>query len=202
MKSGPVPTRCAPMATMFRAFSLFSRASGQAGTRKGIGRTQDRDIRAFIAARRAKDLAAVGCSGRWRRCAASIAIWRVKDSGKCQPACHPHPAAQAPVARPLSPDDAARVMEEAGAHDVEWLGARDAALLTLLYGAGLRISEALSLKRGDVLWATAHHHGQGSQGKAGAGAAVVARSGDVYAGKIPFAGAPARRCFSPAAASR
>ena len=41
-------------------------------------------------------------------------------------------------------------MEEAGEHDVEWLGARDAALLTLLYGAGLRISEALSLKRGDV----------------------------------------------------
>ena len=43
-----------------------------------------------------------------------------------------------------------RVLAQAGAHDVEWLGARDAALLTLLYGAGLRISEALGLKRGDV----------------------------------------------------
>ena len=52
--------------------------------------------------------------------------------------------------RPLSVIDAARAIEEAGEHDVEWLGARDAALLTLLYGAGLRISEALGLKRGDV----------------------------------------------------
>ena len=52
--------------------------------------------------------------------------------------------------RPLSEIDAARAIEEAGEHNVEWLGARDAALLTLLYGAGLRISEALSLKRGDV----------------------------------------------------
>jgi integrase/recombinase XerC len=52
--------------------------------------------------------------------------------------------------RPLSEMDAARALEEAGTHDVEWLAARDVALLTLLYGAGLRISEALSLRRGDV----------------------------------------------------
>src|SRR6185437_497029 len=31
-----------------------------------------------------------------------------------------------------------------------WIAARDVALLTLLYGAGLRISEALSLKRKDA----------------------------------------------------
>lgn len=38
----------------------------------------------------------------------------------------------------------------AGENDIAWIARRDAALLTLLYGAGLRISEALSLKRGDV----------------------------------------------------
>ena len=38
--------------------------------------------------------------------------------------------------RPLSEDDAARAIEEAGEHDVEWLGARDAALLTLALWRG------------------------------------------------------------------
>jgi integrase/recombinase XerC len=52
--------------------------------------------------------------------------------------------------RPLSEKDAARTLEEAGNNDVGWIAARDAALLTLLYGAGLRISEALALRRGDA----------------------------------------------------
>ena len=52
--------------------------------------------------------------------------------------------------RPLSEVDAARTLAEAGENDVAWIGARDVALLTLLYGAGLRISEALSLRIGDV----------------------------------------------------
>jgi integrase/recombinase XerC len=50
----------------------------------------------------------------------------------------------------LSETDAARAIAEAGNNDVAWIAARDSALITLLYGAGLRISEALSLKRGDA----------------------------------------------------
>ncbi|MEX6508305.1 tyrosine recombinase XerC [Jiella sp. M17.18] len=53
--------------------------------------------------------------------------------------------------RPLSVDDAVEVAEEAGSFAVEpWIAARDVAVLTLLYGCGLRISEALSLP-GDAL---------------------------------------------------
>jgi integrase/recombinase XerC len=55
--------------------------------------------------------------------------------------------------RPLTPDDA-RAMSatatRAGEAREPWILARDAAVFALLYGAGLRISEALSLKRGDV----------------------------------------------------
>jgi integrase/recombinase XerC len=51
--------------------------------------------------------------------------------------------------RPVTPDDAvnlaATVEEDASA---EWIGARDRAVLLLLYGAGLRIAEALSLTGG------------------------------------------------------
>ncbi|MCX8500608.1 MAG: tyrosine recombinase XerC [Alphaproteobacteria bacterium] len=49
--------------------------------------------------------------------------------------------------RPLSPEDAKASLEEIAslAHQ-SWLGKRDLALLSLLYGAGLRIGEALSLQ--------------------------------------------------------
>jgi integrase/recombinase XerC len=52
------------------------------------------------------------------------------------------------VPRPLSEAAAARVVEDAGDVDQEpWVAARDAAVITLLYGCGLRISEALDLNR-------------------------------------------------------
>ena len=53
--------------------------------------------------------------------------------------------------RPVTPDDAVNLadMVEASASD-DWIGKRDRAVLLLLYGAGMRIAEALSLT-GDVL---------------------------------------------------
>lgn len=52
--------------------------------------------------------------------------------------------------RPLSEDAAAEMLDDIGsdAHE-DWITARDIAILTLLYGLGLRISEALSLTRAD-----------------------------------------------------
>lgn len=53
--------------------------------------------------------------------------------------------------RPITPDDAVNLAETvAGEPEKKWIGARDRAVLLLLYGAGLRIAEALALK-GDVL---------------------------------------------------
>ena len=56
------------------------------------------------------------------------------------------PRFNAKLPRPLV-EDAARSMVEMveELNDKDWVGARDAAVLTLLYGCGLRISEALSL---------------------------------------------------------
>ncbi|HCQ64270.1 MAG TPA: recombinase XerC [Rhodobacteraceae bacterium] len=53
--------------------------------------------------------------------------------------------------RPLAPQAAGEVIAttEAQAPDA-WVGARDAAVVTLLYGCGLRISEALSLRGADA----------------------------------------------------
>jgi integrase/recombinase XerC len=56
------------------------------------------------------------------------------------------PKAPRRLPRPLGVSDALSVVSEAGALvDEPWIAARDAAVLALLYGAGLRISEALSL---------------------------------------------------------
>ncbi|HRQ61635.1 MAG TPA: tyrosine-type recombinase/integrase, partial [Alphaproteobacteria bacterium] len=52
------------------------------------------------------------------------------------------------IPRPLLEKQAFDLLDEAGA-DEGWISARDRALFTLLYGAGLRIDEALSLNIGD-----------------------------------------------------
>lgn len=53
--------------------------------------------------------------------------------------------------RPITPDDVLGLSDGVEAQAVEpWIGARDRAVLLLLYGSGLRIAEALSLKRSDV----------------------------------------------------
>lgn len=52
--------------------------------------------------------------------------------------------------RPVAPDEAASVIEEAGDARPGWEGVRDRTLFLLLYGAGLRIGEALALRRADV----------------------------------------------------
>lgn len=60
------------------------------------------------------------------------------------------PRARAPVPRALTPAQAMDVIAGAGEDAGPDWQARDAALFTLLYGAGLRIAEALALDVGDV----------------------------------------------------
>jgi integrase/recombinase XerC len=55
------------------------------------------------------------------------------------------------VPRALAPDEALDMVDKADVvSDEPWIGKRDTALFTLLYGCGLRIGEALGLNRGDL----------------------------------------------------
>jgi integrase/recombinase XerC len=155
------------------------------------------DIRAFIAARRGEGLSGGGVQ---RALAAVRSFYRfLAREGileNAAPRAIRTPRLKRRLPRPLTPDDAARVMEEAGAHEVEWLGARDAALITLLYGAGLRISEALSLKRGDVpLGETLTILGKGRKERLVPVLPLLRDAVAGYADKIPFSGAPATPLF-------
>jgi integrase/recombinase XerC len=59
------------------------------------------------------------------------------------------PKTQRRLPRPVTEGQAQEIVTLAGG-DQDWIGLRDEALFTLLYGAGLRIGEALSLTRGEI----------------------------------------------------
>ncbi len=90
--------------------------------------------------------------------------------------------------RPVTPDEAvnlAALVEEDAAE--EWIGARDRAVLLLLYGAGLRIAEALSLTGaalplGEVLVVT----GKGGKQRAVPLLPLVRAGVEDYATKCPW----------------
>ncbi len=54
------------------------------------------------------------------------------------------------VPKPLTVDKARAVVDGGMAAELDWIAARDVAVLLLLYGSGLRISEALSLRTKDA----------------------------------------------------
>lgn len=61
------------------------------------------------------------------------------------------PKTERRLPRPLSADEAKAMTETTDlAERAPWLMARDQALFTLLYGAGLRLGEALALNHGDI----------------------------------------------------
>lgn len=61
------------------------------------------------------------------------------------------PKLKPPIPRPLTAPDTETLLETAASRpEAAWVGLRDRALFTLLYGCGLRISEALALNRDDL----------------------------------------------------
>ncbi len=112
------------------------------------------DLRAFLARRRAE-----GIDGRsLQRALSALRSLARHVARECGETASALGAIRAPKAarrlpRPLSPPDAKAVATTApreGEAREQWVLARDAAVLALLYGAGLRISEALGISRADA----------------------------------------------------
>ncbi|MCB1511729.1 MAG: tyrosine recombinase XerC [Hyphomicrobiaceae bacterium] len=54
------------------------------------------------------------------------------------------------IPKPVTVEKATSIIEQAGRAEQDWIAARDTAVLLLLYGAGLRISEALAITPQDA----------------------------------------------------
>jgi integrase/recombinase XerC len=146
------------------------------------------DVRAFLTQRRGEGL---GARGIQRSLAALRSFYRyLEREGVAEGAALRavrSPKLPRTLPRPLSERDAARAIAEAGTHGEPWIAARDAALITLLYGTGLRISEALSLKRGDApLGETVTILGKGGKERAVPVLPVVREAVDAYMRLCPF----------------
>ena len=102
------------------------------------------------------------------------------------------------VPRPVSEDQAFGLIEEAASNleREDWEVARDCAVLTLLYGCGLRISEALSLTLGDTpVQDTVRITGKGNKTRLVPVLPAVAEAIDLYLTTVPFRLAPQDALF-------
>jgi integrase/recombinase XerC len=100
--------------------------------------------------------------------------------------------------RPVSEDQARGLIAEPALDPdrEDWEAARDEAVLTLLYGCGLRISEALSLKRSDApLPPTLRITGKGSKTRIVPVLPAVREAVDAYLAAAPFALSPDEPLF-------
>jgi integrase/recombinase XerC len=124
---------------------------GHAPCLADLGRLDAKSFRAFMAARRkskvagrslARSMSALRAFFRWLE-AGDMARNRVLLQVAMPKVGHGIP-------KPLTVEKAAAVVDGGGMADIDWVAARDTAVLLLLYGSGLRISEALAIKPGDA----------------------------------------------------
>lgn len=135
--------------------AFMARHRGEAIALRDLGTVTAAELRAHLAERRSGDrplngrsisqtLSAIRAFHGWldRRCGVDAPQLALVKGPRLKPT----------LPRPVTEDQARGLLQETGADpDAEaWEAARDRAVLTLLYGCGLRISEGLSLTRADV----------------------------------------------------
>jgi integrase/recombinase XerC len=155
------------------------------------------DVRAFLTQRRKEGL---GPRGVQRAMAALRSFYRYLEQENLADGAALRvvrsPKLPRTLPRPVSEEDAARAIVEAGENEVPWIAARDAALITLLYGTGLRISEALSLRRGDApLGESLTVLGKGKKERVVPVLAAVRDAVNAYVDAVPFTAGKAGPLF-------
>ncbi|MEW5962674.1 MAG: tyrosine recombinase XerC [Pseudomonadota bacterium] len=124
---------------------------GRAPCLGDLARLDAKQIRSFLAGRRrqgvesrslARTLSALRQLFRWLE-----AEGLVKNRAVLQVS---RPKVPHSLPKPLTVEKAAELVEGGMAAELDWIAARDTAVLLLLYGAGLRISEALGLRLRDA----------------------------------------------------
>ena len=134
---------------------------------KALNSMKTRDFRAYLASRHRDGLEAATLRLELSALRSFFRYWDrqgVLESAALMALKSPKKPKVLP--RPVSAQSAAELIREAAQADVTepWLAARDAALFSLLYGAGLRIGEALSLPL-EPLGDRLRVHGKGNKSR-------------------------------------
>ena len=134
------------LASAHRFVEFLEQYRGEEIGRFGLLGVQAVDLRAFLAQRRAEGLGA-SSAAREMSAVRAFLTFVAEDIGNVAELPRTRsPKRPRTLPRPASPEDAMALAEEAGEASEPWIGARDTAILLLLYGSGLRIAEAMSLK--------------------------------------------------------
>ncbi len=123
-----------------RLLEFLQRHWGGPVDRAGLARIDAGDLRAFLAERRREGLSNASAARELSGVRAFLA-WAGAEAPRTR-----GPRVKKGVPRPVAPHEAVALAQEVAEEAAEpWVGARNWAVLLLLYGAGLRIGEALGL---------------------------------------------------------
>jgi len=185
--------------------AFLERHRGEALSLTDLGTVSAAEVRAHLAERRAGDgtdrsglaarsfsqtLSAIRASHGFldRRCATPAPQLALVRGPRIKPS----------LPRPVNEDQARGLLEESQADPdaAPWEAARDRAVLTLLYGCGLRISEGLSMTRADApLSETLRITGKGGKTRIAPVLPAVRAAIDDYVALLPFTLSPDEALF-------
>jgi len=176
------------VATAHRLITFLGRYRGETIDVGTFGTVSSADMRAFLAQRRGEGL---GPSSAARELSAVRAFLRYaadQDGRVAQLPRTRSPKRPRTLPRPASPEDAMGLAEDAaGSASQPWIGARDLAILLLLYGAGLRVAEALSLTARILpIGATLRVTGKRSKTRIVPIVPAIREAIDAYVGQCPY----------------
>ncbi len=147
-------------ATAHRLIDFLERHSGGPVAPAALLVLTPADLRAYLASRRGEGLGNASAARELSAVRGFLAFAAEAAGEQRAVPLVKGPKQARSVPRPVAPEDVLSLAEETAAAAMEpWLGARDFAILLLLYGAGLRVGEALgltgaALPLGDVLSVT------------------------------------------------